>query len=188
MVIATMNHLFEQLVRSQNDYDHELKQPRENFSNAEGIYFKVQIQSHFHGYENDGNTYHKGWEGSSYKYLHVLMLYPHSVFTCVSDAHTLEIPQEGWVNTSNHNSCWRTGCDELTQLVFNCHDEAHKNVPKGPHRPRYRTDNVDMRLETSLAGTVFKFVHAEWHYKPDQTSNYFKIIDSVVSIKKTITC
>jgi len=186
MVIATMNNLFRQLVCDQNYYDSESKIAHTNFTNNEGIYFKIEINSVFHGYENDGNTHHEEWEGSCYKDMHVLMIYPHSVFTQVTEGRIHGIPQSNWVNTSNHNSCWRSGCDELTHLVFACHDEAHKNIPKDYVRRQYRTDNVDIRLETALAGSVFKFVEVDWNYAPDQ--NYFKIINSVTPIKKTITC
>lgn len=187
MVISTMNNLFEQLVRDQNYYAAKNEQAVKVFNNKEGIYFVVEVDSECYGYEKDGNTHHEEWEGRCYKLMHVLMIYPHFVFVCITDGRTFEIPQTGWKNTSNHSSCWRSGCDELTSLVFNCHNDAHKNVPKNDPRVRELrlSDDVNIRLRVSLSGRVFNFVEADWIYQED--GNH-KDIKSVKRISKTITC
>lgn len=181
-IIHTMNSLFEVLVQSQNYWDKSEKVSVHTFSGNEGIYFNVMVSSEFSGYEEDGITYHSEWRGSCVKHFHVIMLYPHYVFTCVTDND--DMPQTGWENTSNHNSGWREGCNRLTRLAFECFDEAYKNAPKR-HIPKTRASGVSLRLG-GIFGRVFKFVKVDKHYSPDQ--DYFMEIDAVKEIKKTITC
>lgn len=184
-----MNKLFEQIVVSQNHYIDEKGKYcfKETFNKNQGIYLKVEVDSEFYGYERDGNTLHKEWAGRSLKYLHVLMIYPHSIFTQITDnfdRFNSHPPQLGWKNNSNHDSCWRSVCsDELVALGFDCHDKAHANVPK-KFRPSTKDENLDFKLEITLCGALFKLVEVETKYK--ENDNYFKDIMTVKEIKKTI--
>lgn len=183
-IIHIMNSLFETLVKNQcTDPIHDGGRRMPVFSRNEGIYFKVQVRSEFHGYEKDGNTHHPEWAGRCTKYFHVLMLYPHCVFTQVTDEYSMDIPQTGWYNTSNHNSCWRSGCDKLTYVMFDCYDEAHKNMPQELFHSRSDDTSVDLRR--NICDGTFSFVEASWEYQED---DYHMTIKSVKEIKKTITC
>lgn len=148
-----INGLYEQLVHR-----------NKNFSRNEGIYFCCQLDCECHGYEKDGNTQHQEWRGREIKDFHIIIINPHTVFTCISDAndHIFEIPSpEKWINKSNHDSCWRdVSHKELTDLMFHCHDEAYKNCPK-ELRPETKSQGVSFSLRTSVCGPIFKYVKVE---------------------------
>jgi len=170
MVIETMNTLYSQLML------HNME-----FERNHGLMFKCQIRSECLGFEHDGNTRHDEWRGYAYVEVYIIMLRDHQVFINIIDPsgkvrkeHTVklnpykplddfpiygEIPQHGWVNTSNHNSCWRDGCSDLTSLGFNCWDEAHKNCPK-EFRPATRDDSVTFSLQHGY-DKLFKLVEVE---------------------------
>lgn len=173
MIIHTINSLYEQLIHY-----------KEEFSRYEGIAFLCTIDSEFHGYEKDGNTHHEDWYGRSMKFIHVIILNYHQVYLHVSDERPFigEFPQTGWKNTSNHDSCWRSGCDEITHLGFKCWDEAHKNCPK-EHKPCTKDDEVRFELEFGLCGDLFKIVKVE---QEDHGDGYHYNLTSVKEIKSTL--
>lgn len=164
-----INGLYEQLVHY-ND----------NFNLNQGIYFCCQLDSQCYGYDKDGNTHHPEWEGRSMKAFHIIILNPHKVFTCTTNVTGLihELPSvDKWKNKSNHDSCWRNvSSDELTSLMFHCHDMAYKNCPE-ELRPQKKSHGVRFSLKTSLCGPVFKYVEVtrEPDYDLDKTGNRHKL-------------
>lgn len=176
MVINTINTLYEQIVR----YN-----PR--FSFDEGIYFVCKVDSECYGYEDDGNTKHEEWCGRSVKWFHAIILNNNQVFTNVSDDFPIfdEIPQDGWTNTSNHDSCWRSGCDKLTSIGFDTWDEAHKNCPE-QYRPATKDDGLHFDLSHGIS-KLFKLVEVEKESVYDKnTFGYHNKITKVEEIKKTV--
>lgn len=172
-----INGLYEQLVYR-----------NERFTSDQGIYFACKVDCQCLGYENDGNTYHPKWRNRETKVLHITILNHHQVFTCVTNEngiiHELPLPNK-WINKSNHDSCWRNiSSDELTDLMFHCHNEAYKNCPK-EHRPSTRSQGVNFSLRTSLCGPVFKYVEVEKEsdYELD-SSGYHKKLISIKFINK----
>ena len=90
------------------------------------------------------------------------MLKHHSIFMHISDERPMfgEIPQDGWNNTSNHNSCWRQGSSKITMIGFNCHDNAHLNCPK-KYRPSSRDESINFDLGFGICGEIFKLIKVE---------------------------
>ena len=172
-----ITNLYEQLVDDQYSF--------KNFQKNEGIYFQVKVSSECHGYEKDGNTHHPEWKGRCNAEFHVIILNGRKVFTnTIINSFSKEIPQTGWVNTSNHNSCWSSGCDALTSLGFEVVQEAFKNLPEDEQGLMYPLDShVNFSLRTGLFGSVFKFVEVEMN---DAEDNYHYDIFSVKQIKKQI--
>lgn len=173
MVIRTMNALFEQLVLN-----------KKHFTENEGITFLCTIDAECLGYEDDGSTQHPEWCGRSIKYIHVIMLKWHSIFVHISDERPLfgKFPQSGWENTSNHNSCWRSGADKITRLGFKCWDEAHSNCPE-KFTPSTRDESIHFSLEFGCLSNVFKLVKVE---KENIGDGYHYNITKVEEIKSKL--
>ena len=169
-----INGLYEQLVHY-----------NEAFSRKEGIYFRCKLECECYGYEHDGNTHHPEWKRRSAKDFHIIILNPHKVFTCINNTSNIynEIPSvELWENKSNHNSCWRDVAHrQLTDLMFQVHDEAFKNCPEEFH-PQSKSQEVRFALETSLCGNIFKLVEVEYESISDDCYHYK--LTSIKQIKK----
>ena len=85
---------------------------------------------------------------------------------------------------SNHNSCWRDVAHrQLTDLMFQVHDEAFKNCPEEFH-PQSKSQEVRFALETSLCGNIFKLVEVEYESISDDCYHYK--LTSIKQIKKNI--
>lgn len=176
-IIDIMNSLYMMCVDNRYSKNGEL------FSRKQGIYFTVHLSDTCHGYgKSCGNTHHKEWEGNGYAEFHVIMLNHRQVFVCVpeEDPGVLDIPApELWKNTSNHDSCWRQGCDELTRLAFLVHDEAWKNCPE-KERPETKLQNLDISLcRIGAQGRIFKFVEVEMERIDPRGHNYFNRLTSI---------
>lgn len=171
--LNTINVIFEQAVLEQKDHKRN-----------EGIYICIEVDSRFLGFDNY-DQHHPEWEGYSCNYLHILMIYPCSVYTATSTVKE-DINNLKWKNTTNHSSCWTSGCSELIDIVFNVHDTAHANIPdKHECKPRKRTDNVSIRFATGYS-KLFKFVKVET--KQNDLNPYHSDIVVVREIKKIIIC
>lgn len=182
IVISTMTALYEMLVgaggRELTPFEYR----------KEGIYFKVQVSVEATGYELDDRTHHPEWEGSCTKMFHAILLKGHMVFINVTDVHgfTTDIPQTGWKNTSNHDSCWRYGLDELTGIAFECWDTAFAKTPE-EHRVLPKDAPLWLRSVPMFA-KPFKFVEVE--HEPDyeiDNSGYHRKITKVTEIERYLT-
>lgn len=173
MVIQVMNALYDNLVLHKEEFDVN-----------EGMAFSITISSECLGFEEDGMTRHEEWRGHSMRQVYVIMLQNHQVFVHVSRSNSClnELPQTGWKNTSNHDSCWRSGCDIITDLGFKCWDEAFANCPE-EHR-RYSKD-CDTRFDMNfgLLGPIFKTVRVE---KKSCSDGYHYEITKVEEIKSRL--
>lgn len=152
MVINIMNALYEEHVLYKDAFD-----------NNEGMIFNITISSECLGFEKDGMTRHREWRGHSIRQVYIILLQNHQVFVHVSTTtHGIpgKFPQNGWKNTSNHNSCWRSGCDIITDLGFKCWDEA---FAKCPEEHRHYPKDCDTRFDMNFGvlGPIFKTVRVE---------------------------
>ena len=170
-VINIMNGLFEQLIRY-----------KDNFSTNEGIAFCCEVRSECHGYEHDGMTHHEEWRGFCLMYFYAMFINPQSVFIQERKEKCSSVPKTGWVNSSNHDSCWREGTQDLTYLGFNCWDMAHRNCPK-EFRPKTRDEGLDFSLRWGILGPVFKTVRVE---KTLMEDGYHWRITNVKEIKNSL--
>ena len=174
-MINVVNGLYERIVKY-----------NESFSRNEGICFCIKVDAECYGYEKDGNTHHEEWEGRDIKYMYIMILRGNQVFTNISSDFSSSIPTLGWKNTSNHDSCWRGGSDELVGLCFDCWDEAFYNCPKKA-RPSTKNEGLRVALGFGLIEQPFKLV--EVTKEPDLSiddTGYHKKILSVKEIHKTI--
>lgn len=187
VIKSIMNRLFEQLVKSKAS-EYQADKTDEYFKENEGIRFCVKIDADNLGFENDGNTYHKEWKCRIIRYFHVIMLYPHRIFTCVTDEqHFSTIPQDDWKNTSNHNSCWRNGCDDLISVGYECWEEAFAKVPE-EHRKPPMVEGLDYTLDLSIMGNIFEFISCDMESDYDNdSSGYHKKISNIKRIHKKLT-
>lgn len=152
------------------------------FKDNEGAYFVVKIDAENYGYEKDGNTYHKNWAKRKIEYLHIIILAQRTVFTCRSTSDNLPMCGQ-WKNTSNHNSCFREGIDEITKIGFELWDYVFEKTPE-EHRPATRDGGVDFSLG-GLFSAPFKCVQVN-HVADDPKDSYFRKLTSIEIIKKTI--
>jgi hypothetical protein len=118
--------------------------------NVYGIYFAIDYDMHNYGYEKDGNTHHKDWVRNWRKTVHVIVTQRHNVFVCVKESRGTPT-LEDWINSSNHDSCWRSdGLSILDQVGFDAYEHCFGWMPD-EHRP------IPM-----CASTHVQF--ANWHF------------------------
>ena len=155
-----------------------------SFKNDEGAYFVIKIGAENYGYEKDGNTYHKNWAKREIEYLHIIILAQRMVFTCRSKSNNIPTCDQ-WRNTSNHNSCFREGIDEITYIGFDLWKRVFESIPD-KHKPATRDDGVDFTLGGGLYFcSPFKCVKVI-HEASDKKDCYFRKLTSIKIIKKTI--
>ena len=173
IIIDTMLNLYDQFV----DY-------KDNFKRNEGIYFIVKLDGESSGFEKDGNTCHPEWQIRVIKYFHIIFLSNRNVFICISDTEKMPKPND-WVNTSNHESCFRTdGVRDLINLYFEINNQIFEKTDE-EHREPPIMGNVELSLHHGwIHGPVFKFVEVE---KERLADGYHSKLVSINEIQKTIT-
>lgn len=100
------------------------------------LVFNVEIGVQNFGYERDGNTHHPEWERDFFRSLVIVVTARHEVFLRKSPAHVSDreidkIPALEWVNTSNHDSCWRSdGLREIWETLMEATGTAGSMSPR----------------------------------------------------------
>jgi hypothetical protein len=116
-----------------------------------GVLMTLAIRADNHGYERNGNTFHKNWVAHYRNYLHYIIVKPHSVFvaiTCKPDFRDVWV--EEWRNTSNHDSCWRSdGFSDIFREVMKAYHACYDHVPKR-HQPTPISSGISASLSPSL--------------------------------------
>ena len=92
-----------------------------------------------------------------------------SVFYTESDVRDItQVKSNDWINTSNHDSCWRSdGFALLDKLYFEMANKVNPNIPP-----------IEIQTEARLSiGLGYPVKHCNVIYKADETiNNHYKII------------
>lgn len=179
----------------ENLVDYRYSKNKDVFARNEGIYFQVHVGSHCNGYEMDGNTHHPEWEGRAKLLFHVIMLSHHQVFVNLTEIESgpgfraFGIPQDGWKNVSNHDSCWRDSfSSDLYETIYMVCDAAWANCPEEITKAKGSYDErVELEIKHGLLGAPFKFVRVDKQKDPEDDRRYLELITKVETVEKQIT-
>ncbi len=129
--------------------------PRAYTADNLAMHFVVEINACNHGYEKDGNTYHKGWERSYRIYMHYIVSSYRNVWCALSDSPLLsDVPLDTFKNTSNHDTCWRSdGFRDIFNAYFNAYKMCYSHIPD-EHRPAPIASNTRITLNSMLRKQV----------------------------------
>lgn len=138
----------------------------------QGMYFRIKVSC---------DCYEDNYRLGSVKWFHIIMLNGHSVFVQTTNDFIHGIPQTGWENSGNHDSCYRQAIEGLVDVGFDVHDEAFSLLPKEIYeREKFnRETNLNFRFDTGFA-KIFKYVEVD--SKRNEENNYFYDILSVKEI------
>jgi hypothetical protein len=143
-----------------------------------GILMSLRISCDNHGYERDGNTFHRNWRRSYRKNIHFIIVKHHSVFVVITDEYDWrKIPMSEWKNTSNHDTCWRSDglCDIFTETMKAYH-ACYDHVPE-KHRPAPIAANISATFSPALRNPL-TFVEVVKKYSEDDRA-YRYILSSI---------
>lgn len=154
------------------------------------LYMTLEVCADNHGYEADGNTHRPEWVRHFYKELHFIITSRYNVFLAVSDkrfSRATDIKLEEWVNTSNHDSCWRTDGVEghITKMMFDAWDHCFSHMPEEHQKKGSRSDGVRIRL-MDTAGQVVRFVRVK-HEPKDPKDSYRRVLTEIKHLVPIIT-
>lgn len=173
--IQMMCRLFEQFVDYRNGAitDEQVKQ----LSGQLGIYFNLFIRCDNFGFEKDGNTYHPEWEKCKRLYAHVIILRSRKVFIAVSEEHNRnKIPLTDFVNTSNHDSCWREGFDSIKIAVGDAYDFCYENsdIPE-EHKTPIKDANIYIDFNSLFSNKIVNLVEVKYEIDEDKRQGWYKL-------------
>lgn len=107
------------------------------------LYFEVNINVENFGYERDGNTHHEDWARNFYRDLKIVVTAKHEVF--------VKMGAGDWVNTSNHDSCWRSdGLRIIWETMHEGWEHCWKHVPE-----EHRVTPAQMHRHCTINGGCF---------------------------------
>lgn len=118
------------------------------------LQFNIEITAANHGFEAGGKRHHEDWERDFYAMLELVVTARHEVFV---REHAVPIgraktPATAWINTSNHDSCWRTdGLRPIWEVLCKAHKACWEHVP-AQHRASMREMNLHCRLNDEIGG------------------------------------
>lgn len=166
--IKMMCQLFEQFVDYRNGVitDEQVKQ----LSGQLGIYFNLFVRCDNYGYEKDGNTHHPDWEKSICFHAHVLILRSRKVFIAISEEDNRDkIPLTDFVNTSNHDSCWRYGFDEILKAIGGAYDFCYDNpdIPE-EHKTDIKDACIYVEFNTLFGHKILNLLEVKYENDEDK--------------------
>jgi len=103
-----------------------------------------------YGYEKNGSTHHKEWDKRYQRTIHILVTQRHQVFVAVTHPRE-DVEISNWVNSSNHDSCWKSdGLNIFEKVAWDAYEHCFAFMPD-EHRPA-----------PIAAHTFTQF--ADWHF------------------------
>lgn len=173
--IKMMCQLFEQFVDYRNGVitDEQVKQ----LSGQLGIYFNLFVRCDNYGYEKDGNTHHPDWEKSICFHAHVLILRSRKVFIAISEEDNRDkIPLTDFVNTSNHDSCWREGFDSIKIAMGRAYDFCYENsdIPE-EHKTSAKDANMTIDFGNIFRNKIINLVEVKYENDKDKGQGCYKL-------------
>jgi len=147
------------------------------------LMFTVEISIANHGYERDGNTYHEDWERQFYAELDYVITGRHQVFVKI---HKEKDPSPAvWVNTSNHNSCWRSdGLRDIWETLSFGWQECYGHVPREHQRSMAEMNQYCNINDGLVSRGLTRFARVK--VEPDPQDNYRRILEEVRPVSFTI--
>ncbi len=184
--ISVICQLFEQFVDYRNGVitDEQVK----HISGQLGAYFTLFIRCHNLGYEKDGNTYHQEWEKEKKFYAHVVILRSRKVFIALSKEDRIDkIPLTDFVNTSNHDSCWRYGFDEILKAIGGAYDFCYDNpdIPE-EHKTDIKDAGIYVEFNTLFGHKILNLVEVKFTNNKDKGQGYYNLT-SVKDVSFSVT-
>lgn len=147
------------------------------------LYFKVAVDLSNHGYEKDGNTYHKGWERHYRSTVHVMLTQRHNIFVCNTFGRTP--PTLGlWINSSNHDSCWKDdGLRIFDEVLWEAYEHCYDHMPE-EHKPCLNMTSPWIQFENWYCGrSPFEIVKLKGEY--NQGDDYRWSLTEMKQLKHT---
>jgi hypothetical protein len=152
---------------------------------AYGTYFKFHMDVENFGYEKDGTIRHPEWQRRCVKNLHIIITQHHNVFIAVSDGvkNLRDVPNNEWLNTSNHDSCWREdGLRLIRQTIYDAYTHCYGSMPE-EHKPTPAAMTMFSRLGAGFVnGDALQFVRVDFQ-SIDPDDSYFKRVTKVMPVK-----
>lgn len=160
----------------------------------DAMVFFITIRCANYGYESDGNTHHEEWERSYARRLIYIVTERHNVFlgtikpgltdeeyekVRLADRSALSnhLDLFEWINTSNHDSCWRSdGFRHVFDYSMEAWDACYAHVPDA-HRKAPIEADVSVSMHEGSFGAPFQFARLELMVHPTmnrQYDTYFK--------------
>lgn len=117
-----------------------------------GLLFEVEISAENFGYEKDGNTHHEEWERRFFAVLEIVVTARHEVFVRRHGNPVSMSKGAGpWVNTSNHDSCWRSdGLRQIWETLVEAHEHCWSHMPE-----QHAKSMNEMHTHCNVNGGVF---------------------------------
>lgn len=161
---------------------------RDDYKPNVGLYMAYSFCVSNHGYEKDGNTRHQEWEHHVSETIHAIVVRPHSVFIArTKRSVTLkDIDPGSFINTSNHDSCWVEGFNEIDTALFDACDEVNKDTPEEHRRAPIETSVFAQMAQSFSNRDLFTFVKVGYKNR-DEDDSYFKQLTSIKPLKYVIT-
>jgi hypothetical protein len=149
-----------------------------------GLHMAYSFSVHNHGYEKDGATHHADWEHSVWETIHAIVLRPHSVFIARTKRNVplKDIDPGAFVNTSNHNSCWVEGFDDINTAVFEACEACNKFTPEKHQKAPIQMSVLAQMGSAFSNRDLFTFVKVEYKNR-DPHDSYFKQLTSIKPLK-----
>jgi hypothetical protein len=140
-----------------------------------GILMTLEIHAENHGYERNGNTFHKSWRARYLKYLHYIVVKEHSVFVAISDEFDWRnISLKEWSNTSNHDSCWRSdGFHNVFPEIMKAYHACYDHIPK-KHQPIPCMANISGSISPRCKSPI-TFVSVIKKKSEENTKGYYSL-------------
>lgn len=139
-----------------------------------GLYFHVEVQLENFGYERDSTTFHEDWARSFYRSLHFVVTARHQVYLFKTEdpVSALDTPLDPaqWVNTSCHDSCWRSdGLRAIWETLREAHEFCWGHIPEA-HRRSMPEANYHCSVNSGVFSRgLIQLVHVRSEADPAQT-------------------
>lgn len=158
------------------------------------MYFQIEMRADNHGYEQDGSTFHKEWEATSVRMIHIIITRGRRVYVYVDEL--LDLPNKYdlrtgdptvFKNESNHDSCWRSdGLSVITSTYFEVCSEVWPDTIPEPHRRCPRDTDVYATLVPLFGGTrlPFQFVKITRGPLPNDDRSNSGYFDQLTKIER----
>lgn len=125
---------------------------KDAYSTDLGLRFEVEIDVRNFGFEQDGNTHHDAWRREFLAVLEIVITARHEVFVRRHSDLVARSKDAGeWLNTSNHDSCWR---EDGLRPIWEALVEGHKHC--WSHMPAQHSKSMnEMTRDCNVNGGPF---------------------------------